>query len=71
MSNRTFVLSMTAIVLIAGFLVTAHGADLAVPRKGSGFPDSRCYTAARYEAMREAYERRLPDPCSGARTWVR
>lgn len=66
------VLILASFVLIAGFLVTAHGADLAVARKGRGVvPDPRCNTAARYEAMREAYDLRLPDPCSGAKTWVR
>lgn len=30
-----------------------------------------CKGAARYEAMREAYELRKPDPCNGAKTWVR
>jgi hypothetical protein len=72
MRSFNFVVISTTIVLIAGVLVSARGADIAVPRKGSGGrPDPRCYTAARYEAMREAYEMRLPDPCSGARVWVR
>lgn len=30
-----------------------------------------CKGAGRYDAMREAYERGKPDPCSGAKTWVR
>ena len=30
-----------------------------------------CKGPARYEAMREAYELRKPDPCNGAKQWVR
>lgn len=72
MKPFNFVVVSTTIVLIAGIIVSARGADIAVSRKGSGVaPDPRCYTAARYQAMREAYDLRLPDPCSGARVWVR
>lgn len=30
-----------------------------------------CKGPGRYDAMREAYERQLPDPCNGAKVWVR
>ena len=33
--------------------------------------DPRCATAARYDAMREAYAAGKPDPCNGAKEWVR
>jgi hypothetical protein len=59
-----------AVVLV---MQMVHGAELPLPsRTESRRPtDPRCNTAARYDAMREAYQLRLPDPCSGARTWTR
>lgn len=30
-----------------------------------------CRGPARYDAMREAYDMRKPDPCSGAKEWRR
>lgn len=33
--------------------------------------DPRCNTAARYDAMRDAYAKGKPDPCNGAKEWVR
>lgn len=69
-----FVIGVTALVILIGLTVTVLAADKPLP---SGVThrtrpiDPRCNTAARYDAMREAYERRLPDPCnSRARVWV-
>jgi len=62
------VLLVTVVVIVVCVVVTAFAADLPVRRR---VPDPRCNTGARYEAMREAYERRLPDPCNGATIWRR
>lgn len=62
------------------------GAEIALPKiitEGFGRPSrtvdainagrwrEMCKGAARYEAMREAYELRKPDPCNGGKVWVR
>jgi len=33
--------------------------------------DPRCDGSARYDAMREAYDRMKPNPCDGSKVWVR
>jgi hypothetical protein len=68
----SFVLLATVIVLILGSLVTVFAAELPVPpfRRAGDVPYPGCNTAARYDVMREAYERRLPNPCNGAKVWV-
>ena len=33
--------------------------------------DPRCEGSARYDAMREAYDRMRPNPCDGSKVWVR
>ena len=55
---------------------SARGADLklhtrAVDAINAGRWREMCKGAARYDAMREAYELRMPDPCNGAKKWVR
>lgn len=69
-----FVLLVTVVVVAVCIAVTVFAADKPLPSRvdpRTRPTDARCNTAARYDAMREAYEKRLPDPCSGARTWVR
>lgn len=68
------VIAMTIVVTAICLAVTAFAADLPLPSRDSHRTrpvDPRCNTAARYDAMREAYELRLPDPCNGATRWRR
>lgn len=69
-----FVVVSTIVVTVVCTAVTAFAADLPLPSRDSHRTrpvDPRCNTAARYDAMREAYELRLPDPCNGATRWRR
>lgn len=51
--------------LIFGFSTFAADMHVPLPKKKpiQSHYDKRCDTAARYEAMREAYEAGQPDPC--------
>ncbi|MGY4300440.1 uncharacterized membrane protein (DUF106 family) [Bradyrhizobium sp. i1.4.4] len=64
------ILSLTIIGIIFGVLASSASAKIAHP-KIKNVKDTRCSTSARYEAMREAYERRRPNPCGSAENWVR
>ena len=54
---------LLVVVLFCVLLASAHRNVIA--------HDPRCETAARYDAMRDAYAAGRPDPCNGAKEWVR
>ena len=77
-------LCMVLVLVLAWVLVSiprpASGADLMTVRLRQGRTmdainagrwREMCKGPARYDAMREAYELRMPDPCNGAKKWVR
>lgn len=64
---------MMLLVGFAGLCLLILAAVLDIRSRPEPKPiDPRCNSGARYEAMREAYEERLPDPCNpAAKEWVR
>jgi hypothetical protein len=81
--GRLIVLIMLGAVVLFAVLVwmlvlipRARGADLPMHVRvmdavNAGRWKQMCKGAARYDAMREAYELKRPDPCNGGKKWVR